>query len=184
MICASGGSKGGCEGRAPPGPNSFNFMKFLGKFGKIVCWRPLSRGVGAPSSGKSWIRHCVLLHVLVIKDKNWNKLYRLNIGGSKGALGTDHSPPHSRFNSFHFMHFSAKTLPNNRVSPQSQGLATPVWFQLIFSAAGIFLLHLNTITANNSIPFMICKRDRLARAWVGSVEHKKYICLWRYETIT
>ena len=31
------------EGRAAPppgGPNSFNFMQFLGKFGKIVCWRP------------------------------------------------------------------------------------------------------------------------------------------------
>ena len=27
--------------RAPPGgPNSFNFMQFLGKYGKIVCWRP------------------------------------------------------------------------------------------------------------------------------------------------
>ena len=24
---------------APPGPNSFIFMQFLGKFGKIVCWR-------------------------------------------------------------------------------------------------------------------------------------------------
>ena len=23
------------------GPDSFNFMQFLGKFGKIVCWRPL-----------------------------------------------------------------------------------------------------------------------------------------------
>ena len=35
----SGGSKGG---HVPPprGPNSFNFMQFLGKFGKIVCWRP------------------------------------------------------------------------------------------------------------------------------------------------
>ena len=22
----------------PPGPNSFNFMQFLGKFGKFVCW--------------------------------------------------------------------------------------------------------------------------------------------------
>ena len=38
----SGGSKGGRRGRAPPpgGPNSFNFMQFLGNFGKIVCWRP------------------------------------------------------------------------------------------------------------------------------------------------
>ena len=27
--------------RTPPGgPNSFNFMQFLGKFGKIVRWRP------------------------------------------------------------------------------------------------------------------------------------------------
>ena len=26
--------------RAPQGPNPFNFMQFLVKFGKIVCWRP------------------------------------------------------------------------------------------------------------------------------------------------
>ena len=37
----SGGSKEGREGCPPGGPNSFNFMPFLGKFGKIVCWRPL-----------------------------------------------------------------------------------------------------------------------------------------------
>ena len=32
----------GTRERAPPlgGPNSFNFMQFLGKYGKIVCWRP------------------------------------------------------------------------------------------------------------------------------------------------
>ena len=28
------------DARPPWGPNSFNFMQFLGKFGKIVCWRP------------------------------------------------------------------------------------------------------------------------------------------------
>ena len=33
----SGGSKGGAR---DVGPNSFNFMQFLGKFGKIVCWCP------------------------------------------------------------------------------------------------------------------------------------------------
>ena len=55
----SGGSKGGTrDARSPGGPNSFNFMQFFGKFGKIVYWRP--RGVGTPSSGKSWIRHCFL----------------------------------------------------------------------------------------------------------------------------
>ena len=25
----------------PWGPNSFNFVQFLGKFGKIICWYPL-----------------------------------------------------------------------------------------------------------------------------------------------
>ena len=24
----------------PGGPNSFNFMQFLGKFDKLVCWHP------------------------------------------------------------------------------------------------------------------------------------------------
>ena len=39
----------GCARDAPPRgcPNSFNFMQFLGKFGKIVCWRP-PRGELAP----------------------------------------------------------------------------------------------------------------------------------------
>ena len=37
--------------RAPPGgPNSFNFMQFLGNFGKIVCWRP-PWGVAPPPRG-------------------------------------------------------------------------------------------------------------------------------------
>ena len=38
----SGRSKGGCKGHVPPlgGPNSFNFMQFSGKYGKIVCWCP------------------------------------------------------------------------------------------------------------------------------------------------
>ena len=40
-VC-SGRFKGGArEVRPPPRcPNSFNFMQFLGNFGKIVCWRP------------------------------------------------------------------------------------------------------------------------------------------------
>ena len=45
---------------APPeSPNSFNFMQFLGKFGKNRMLAPPWR-VGAPSSGKSWIRHCTI----------------------------------------------------------------------------------------------------------------------------
>ena len=43
---SSGGSKRGREGRALPGPDSFNFIQFLGKFGQIVYWRP-SGGLAA-----------------------------------------------------------------------------------------------------------------------------------------
>ena len=51
----------------PGGPNSFNFMQFLGIFGKIVCWCP-PWGVGAPSSGKSWIGHCFSLESFPCDD--------------------------------------------------------------------------------------------------------------------
>ena len=46
------------DARPPGGPNSFNFMQFLWNFGKIVC-SPHPRRVGAPTSGKSWIRHWI-----------------------------------------------------------------------------------------------------------------------------
>ena len=46
----SGGSKGGARTH-PPGPNSFNFMQFLGNFAKIVCWRPPSRELAPPPRG-------------------------------------------------------------------------------------------------------------------------------------
>ena len=38
-------------------PNSFNFMQFLGKFGKIVCMLAPSGGLAPLPRGKSWIRH-------------------------------------------------------------------------------------------------------------------------------
>ena len=57
-VSCSGGSKGGRERRAPPpAQNFFIFMQFSGKIGQIIGWRP-PFGVSAPSSGKSWIRHC------------------------------------------------------------------------------------------------------------------------------
>ena len=37
---ASGGSTELNFGYPPRGPNSINFMQFLGNFGKIVCWWP------------------------------------------------------------------------------------------------------------------------------------------------
>ena len=51
--------QGGVPGtRTPPGgPNSFIFMQFWVKIGKIIA----ILGVGAPPWGKSWIRHCLCL---------------------------------------------------------------------------------------------------------------------------
>ena len=53
--------QGGEPGARPPKDQNFlNFMQFLGKSGKFLCWRPL--GVGAPSYGESRIRpwHVIL----------------------------------------------------------------------------------------------------------------------------
>ena len=42
--------RGGARDARPRGPNSFNFMQFLGKFGEIVCWRPPGK-LGPPPRG-------------------------------------------------------------------------------------------------------------------------------------
>ena len=59
--CGCGGGKGNttvfeCVDlplTAPPyGPNFYHFHAvFLGKFGKIVCWHPLARGLAPPPTG-------------------------------------------------------------------------------------------------------------------------------------
>ena len=53
LVGISGGSKGGREGRTPPPlrPNSFNFMQFLGEFGKIACSCPPLGGFTPPPWG-------------------------------------------------------------------------------------------------------------------------------------
>ena len=59
VFIGDGVAAANIRGGAPsPDPNSFDFMQFLEKFGKIVCWRlPPPPRVGAPTSGKSWILH-------------------------------------------------------------------------------------------------------------------------------
>ena len=54
----------------PECPNSFNFMQFLGNFGKIVCWSPPPPGSWRPTWGKSWIRHCILFRAITFKEKH------------------------------------------------------------------------------------------------------------------
>ena len=56
------------EGRAPGGPNSFNFMQFLGNFGKI----------GASTSEKSWIRHCsVITYNISVRNDEFSRTWKI-----------------------------------------------------------------------------------------------------------
>ena len=54
MLLLSGGWKVTLSARPLTAQNFLNFMQFLVKFGKIVCWRPLEDW--RPSYGQSWIR--------------------------------------------------------------------------------------------------------------------------------
>ena len=49
-------SRGGGEGRAPPGPNSFNFMQFIGKIwqNRMLALPPR----GNPGSATALLRRC------------------------------------------------------------------------------------------------------------------------------
>ena len=55
----------GRKGRAPPGSKFFRFHAVFGKNWQNRMLAP-PRGVGAPSSGKSWIRHCSLWYIYCI----------------------------------------------------------------------------------------------------------------------
>ena len=61
---------GGSDRNAhPPGPNSFNYMQLLGKN-----WpnNTSTFGVGTPTSGKSWISHCILCFISIsVSNSNW-----------------------------------------------------------------------------------------------------------------
>ena len=50
-LQGSGGSKGGVRDMRPRGPNSFNFMQFLRKYGKILCWHPPAEELAPPPRG-------------------------------------------------------------------------------------------------------------------------------------
>ena len=59
------------RGCVPPsgGPNSFDFMHFLGNFGKIVCWRPPPLG-----SWRPLLREILDLPLQSVDDINDNDL--------------------------------------------------------------------------------------------------------------
>ena len=56
-IClCTGGSKGESEGCEPPGPNSFNFMQFIGKIWQNLMLAPPPRG--NTGSATALLRRC------------------------------------------------------------------------------------------------------------------------------
>ena len=57
LFSSSSESKGVQRTSAPVGPNSFNFMQFLGKFGKIVYWCP--PGVNPGSTTVLFAKKCI-----------------------------------------------------------------------------------------------------------------------------
>ena len=63
LMCTTHNSGGS---RADLGPISFVFMTFSAKLRKMIGWSTLY-GVGTPTSGISWIRHC-------IKNKSESKI--------------------------------------------------------------------------------------------------------------
>ena len=87
-----GGSKGG-EGRHR-GPNSFNFMQFFGgKFGKIVCCRPLPEGLTPPPRGNPGSATVHWSYRLSVYRYTYH--WRIQ-GGRQGSV-----PPGSKFFHFH-----------------------------------------------------------------------------------
>ena len=82
--CYSGGSKG-AQGTRPPlgGPNSFNFMQFLGNFGKIVCWHPPPGELAPPPRGNPGSATVLIFKQKTKKKKKKLKLKELgSIGGA------------------------------------------------------------------------------------------------------
>ena len=87
----------------PRGPNSFNFMQFSGKFGKIVCWRP--PGELAPCLGEILDPPLAYMHALFctisIKDHGMSGLTNQRIchsvqgeGHACHVCSLPHMPPH------------------------------------------------------------------------------------------
>ena len=75
--------RGGREGRVPPlAQNFFIFMQFSGKIGQIIGWCP-PFGVSAPSSGKSWIRHCFCFTLLILMRLTWIWINGKNVKNAK-----------------------------------------------------------------------------------------------------
>ena len=82
--------QGGHKGHAPRGPNSFDFMQFLGKFRKIVCWGPL--GSWRPLLGKI-LDPPLLDYTYGLTTSNWSKLTTPEISRVNNNANTSKENP-------------------------------------------------------------------------------------------
>ena len=96
----------GREGRAPPrgGPNSFNVMTFLGIFDKIVVDTPPPWRVGAPTAGKSWIRHLKFSQNFLSQSTTKTRMH-------SSRIHTVHSSSHLSRGRFASVHAGITTPP-------------------------------------------------------------------------
>ena len=141
----SGGSKGDARDAPPPGPNSFNFMQFWGKFGKIVCWRPLGSWrpllgeiLGPPlvinryKSGANMVQFVFFANnanLIIANEIYWHPwqvvlMNGFSIGGYKGFRGT-RTPLPRHPNSFNFMQFLGNFGKIMCWRPPPEGLVSP-----------------------------------------------------------
>ena len=80
------------RGGAPPTDQNFlNFMQFLGKSGKFVCWCP--PGVGAPSYGESCIRPWLLVRFNMLFTLDKVKIKRISASVETGYVPALPWPP-------------------------------------------------------------------------------------------
>ena len=81
--CAVADPRRGHEGCAPH-PRESKLFQFRAVFGKIICWHPPWR-VGAPTLGKSWIRHCYYLNCNMckyeIRKNHVHEQFKMEKGG-------------------------------------------------------------------------------------------------------
>ena len=65
-------TSGGSKGTTPRTPNSFNYMQFLRKFGKIVCWRPPGELAPPPRGNAGSATGCVRMdQKMIVQNENY-----------------------------------------------------------------------------------------------------------------
>ena len=116
-VCG-GGSKGDVrDARRPGGSNSFNFIHFLGNFGKIVCWQtPSPRELTPPHLGEIsdppliwivWQSNHFALRTVLMSQENAIQLWNSTIDAhNQSALQRFNACKQTGQQYYHLIYFS------------------------------------------------------------------------------